>query len=268
MSDDQRIPVRTALDSYRVAIAELPTTCRLAVDGERAVVVVDGRGRWWERASDALGHDPLALIIADPGAAPPDRIGELAEAARECPVVLDRPLVHGDVIQAVLSARGADAVATVVAECSTGEASLDVVVREASAWLRILGVAPVSVRDAASTPRTRIARLGPSDGRPGLVATLKADIVGTHDTSAFLRILALGETRSELTFDTAAGRSTVVTTTRAGSQLAPDRFEEPARRILRRALQALAEASVPTDLRELHQDSVVSARIVSSGARP
>lgn len=267
MSDDQRIPVRSSLTSYRAAVAARALSTRPASVGEPALEVIDGAGRWWERLHEGLRGDALAFLIANPIEAPPDRIAALSERAQSRPVIVERPLLRADIAEAAHRARDSSQPLMVVVECSAGSLHLPVVTRDAVGWIRILTGGCLDVRTSLRTATTCVAHLAPR-GKPGPPAVLTANRVDAQETAAFLSAIALGERRVEVTIDSVSGRTTVSTFTAAGRQVSLPRYEESARLSIRRAVEAVAAGSFPADLDELLSDSRAAEQIFREGGQP
>ena len=87
-------PVRTDLDAYRIAVAELPESAVASRDTRGAVAVVPGGDGWWVVASDAIAAGAAAVVVAQPAVAPLEALEALASLAGATPVVVERPLLR------------------------------------------------------------------------------------------------------------------------------------------------------------------------------
>ena len=90
------IDVFAPAGAYRGAIAELPLSARAAESASGAIVVVPGGNDWVDAVREAVENGALAVVVADPAAAPTAEVRRLAEGTR-IPVIVERPLLRADV---------------------------------------------------------------------------------------------------------------------------------------------------------------------------
>ncbi len=242
MSGD-RIAVATSLERYRTAVAELPLRARAAT-GREGIVVIPGLGRWTDAAATAAADGASALVIADPELVSADAVRELSAGLR-IPVVVERPRLRPDAAEDALHARSGSAPRMLIAEASGPAAALDAVTRDAAGWLRTLSGGALRV---VSGDRT----LALLQTTAGLAATFGT--IAAARTSVGMRIEVLGEVQTQVDVGLAAR---IVTTSSAGTLIAPARFETSARVALRRALEALETGSAPVDLDDLADDTAL-----------
>lgn len=251
------IPVRTGLEEYRVAVAELPASTELAASVAGSIVVVPGGGAWWTAASEAIGAGAAAIVVAGPGRAPVDAIDALIAVAGSVPVVVERPLLRSDVVRDV-SAVIADPAATgaLVVECHAPAAALPVALREGVGWARVVSGSPLARRTSESSGGRVLALLASGSGVPvSLVAAAQpgAPALGRA------RITTIAARRLEVDADL----QTVVTATDAGGdRILPARFEGRERVALRRAVAALGAGDRPADLADLRHDTLLAEALL------
>ncbi|MEU1971455.1 hypothetical protein ABZ477_07355 [Microbacterium sp. NPDC019599] len=252
-------PVRTDLDAYRVAIAELPLRAAASRDTGGAVVALSGDGEWWGQAADAIARGAAAVVVAHPAAAPASEIDALASRADGVPIVLDRPLLRTDVaasVTATLPALHAPAVLAI--ECHAPDGALPPALRDAIGWARILGRAPLTCRTAESWSGRSLALLETAGHEP--VSIIAATQPGAPPLGR-LRITALAETLVEIDDD---ADLSVTMTDAAGRRTWAPRFEGPERLALRRAIEAADARRRTPDLGDLRHDAAVAALVATA----
>ncbi|MBM7505215.1 hypothetical protein ACFPER_13890 [Agromyces aurantiacus] len=250
-----RIGVVATAPGFRVAVAGLPFRAEEASAPERAVVVVDGRGEWWDAAARAAAGGAGAVLVADPGRAPVDAIDALA-AGVDVPLLLHRPRLRHDLVARALEARGTALARVIVAECRAEPGGLPALVRDAVGWIRLLAGGPMELVATGGA-----ALLRPTAGRAP-VGTLVA--TATTTGGPVLRVRALGETTTELEIDDPIGRRELSTSTAAGRTVAPALHESAERAALRRALDAAESGDPADDLSRLRHDSGIADRVASA----
>ena len=250
------IDVHAPAGRFREALAELPLSARPADRVNGAVVVVPGHAGWVDAALAAVSAGAIALVIADPAAVPAADLRRLA--GTRIPIIIERVLLRADVSADAVAARtaalGGVPPRVLVADVAASRAWLSAATRDAVGWLRILaGDALTTV--AADDGMALLETSG------GISATLTAVVMTRHDAGR-IRVQALGEVITDVEVE---GRTAgLVTTSPAGRLIAPSRFESSERLALRRAVEALAAQTAPTDLADLLADTELVERIQRS----
>lgn len=253
------IGVSGATARYRTAVAELPLRARTVEGAQGAVVVIDGSRGWPQRSLVALRAGAAALLVADPVSVDQAEMAALEDTAGRTPILLDRPRLRADV---VADAAVPEAARHVTADAVAISSELSAVVRDAIGWLRVLAGGELELRAAASLPHGVIALFEESVSRRAATVTASA-LMGRGD--ARLRVHAVGETRVEVDLDAATDRRSVEVSTSEGLLRRPRRHESGERVALRRAIDALADGSLPRDLRAFRHDSDLAARALAAG---
>ncbi|WP_173921645.1 hypothetical protein [Agromyces sp. Marseille-P2726] len=251
-----RIGVVAELDEYRAAVDGLPARATLVDRLAGAVVVVDGRGDWWQPAEAAAAAGASGLVVDDPGEVPRTALGELAERIG-VPVVVHRPLLRADLAAAAVAQRGGVAPRVFAAECAGESVQLVGAVRDALGWLRELSDASLRVVTATVSPTGGTA-LVRAEGT-GLVGSLI--ITQARLGGAIVRVQALGETGTEVELDAPMGRLTLTTTTSRGRLIEPALFEAGERSALRRAIDAVTGGGAIRDLEDLRHDAEAASAV-------
>lgn len=235
--------VRTDLAAYRAAVAELAPRVRLG-DGVDAIVVVGGRGAWWERLEGAA-----AFVVDEPDPAPV----EVHERLRSlgAPVAVMRRRLRPDVV--------ADASAAfetprhVVVDAWGGRAEAETLLRDAVGWARVLAGGPGRIVSSIDTGRaTTLATL--TDAGAG--ASITCAIGG--GAGGVLTATALGPRRVEVRVDSASPLCEVAFDDEEGRRTARVRRESPERLALRRIVDAVDSGSALIDLTELGTDDAAA----------
>lgn len=246
----------TELPGYRAAVAELPVSAALTRSSRGAVVVVAGTGRWWRQALAARAGGAAAIVIADPRNVPPEA-QEALRALKDIQVIVERPRLRPDLVADAARGRGGVPAGMVVVECAASAAELDGVITDGFAWARVFAGGPLSLLSGSATAHARVALLEPREGS-GPAVTLAANLEAGQGRGGLLRILALGQVRSEVTIDQPAGLTRLETSTEEGTMLAPPRFESSARLALRRALDAGSSNEALSDLPDFLDDCTLA----------
>lgn len=238
------IAVHTPDGPYAAAIAELPLSAHRSPERHAAIVVISGRAGWAGRLDEAVAAGARAVILREPEA------GDLADldaagAAAAVPIIVDRPLLRSDLVDDV-RAGAARAPALVQVECSASGAEFAAVARDAVGWARVLAGGALALEASRSTARGFSALLSwPGDDSVGGVPV---SIVATRrsGTDPWIRAIALGVERTEVTIDVARGSAVVERTSEAGRVIHPTRWESAERVVVRRAIEALESESIPS----------------------
>ncbi|MGC5223415.1 hypothetical protein ACPW96_12600 [Micromonospora sp. DT81.3] len=251
------IGVVAEVASYRVAVAELPLSTRLADDRAGAIVVVEGTARWCDGVRAAAEAGAAAVVVSRPVAVGAELVQALVADLGSLPVLIERPFLRHDTVADLRSVRDADAArpAVVAVDAVAAASTFDVVLRDAIGWLRVLSGGRPTLKAAGDGT----ALIETADGGSGpAVLTAVRVLAGSDRVNA----LSLGEVRAEIDASEAGG--VVSTTTPIGRTTLPRRHESHERLTLRRALDALAGGSATTDLAELAEDAHLAA-LVSRG---
>jgi len=251
------IGVRADLPRYRIAVAELPLSASLASHAEGAIVVVAGSGRWVQAARAALAADAAAVIVSNPGAFMDDDCAELLRTAGDRPIIVDRPLLRADV---VASAVAQDATAHyVTVEVAAAPGRRDAVMREAVGWMRVLAGGACEVRGVDWTSSARLGLVQRVDGV--VVGALTVSTITGADEGAWIRAVAVADSRVEVLVDEADARASVEIATADGVLRVPRRFEARERVALRRAIEAAGSSNAVADLADLRADAAIAHRL-------
>lgn len=257
--------VFTQSPSYIAAVAGLPVSTALAGSARGAVVVVPGAGDWWRGLLSARHQGAVAVVLECPGilARGSFDAGAWPGAWRaDIPVVVERPRLRPDVVSDVLRAGQRSRTRIITVECAAPAAELDGVVRDGLGWIRSLVRGPVIFRAGNSTGPGRMALLeSPSSNGGSTSATLLGTVLDGPDAGAHVRVLALGEVRTEVVVDLPAGLVRAGTSTTDGTLEHPLRYESSARLALRRAVEAAASGEAVSDFGELLQDMLLAREV-------
>ncbi|WP_243075336.1 hypothetical protein [Microbacterium sp. SS28] len=249
--------VRTDLEAYRVAIAELPLRAAATREPSGAVVAVSGAGEWWKRAAEALAAGAAAVVVAQPGPAPVTELDALATRAGDTPLVFERALLPSDVVDDLENAlTEVPAPSALVVECHSPGATLSSALADALGWARTLGRGSLVHRSGSPSRGHRLALLEAAGGVP--VSVVFGTQAGAPQWGR-IRLTALGGTLIELE---GGDRGIQVTMTDAASRRTlPTRFESPQRLALRRAIEALERGAPTADLADLRRDAALAEAI-------
>ncbi|SFS12939.1 hypothetical protein SAMN04487846_2590 [Microbacterium sp. cf046] len=248
------IDVDAPAGRYREALAELPLSARHAARPEGAIVVVPGRGAWVDDALAAVSAGAIALVIAGPAAAPAAHLRRLA--GTRIPIVLERVLLRADVSADAVGARAATLGGmpprVLVADVAASRAGLSAATRDAVGWLRVLAGESLTLVAADGG-------LALLETSTGTAATLTA-VVTARSHAGRIRVQALGEVITDVAVEGRAAR--LATASPAGRLISPPRFESSERLAVRRAVEALAAQTTPTDLSDLVADTELVEQIL------
>ena len=253
------IPVFSDLLAYRVAVAALPKSAHLASHPAGAVVVVDGSTRWEEAAADAVAAGASAVVVAEPPHVPHERPAQAVERV-PVPIIVARSRLRHDVVSLAMEHRAEVRPRIVTAECRSTLDAVPGMVRDAVGWIRELAMGSLGVATSAVGAGGGTALLKAANGRPAgsMIVTV------TRPEGTLLRVTALGETTTEMELDEPMGSFELVTSTSGGRLLAPAGYETGERVALRRALDAVAARTRPSDLANVMHDDGVARAILRS----
>ncbi|MDQ7879379.1 hypothetical protein Q9R08_15415 [Microbacterium sp. QXD-8] len=250
--------VRTDLDEYRVAMAELPERVAAAAGRAGAVVVVDGTGAWWRHAEAASRDGAAAVVVARPGGAPAEALGVLEARTGAVPIILERPQLRHDAVAAAADALPAPRrLSACTIECHAASDALSQALRDAIGWARVLAGRPLRLRVGTFADGSGLALL--ETDAQAVVSAVVATQPGAPGLGR-LRITALAETVVEVDDD--GGDLVMATTDASGRRTLPRRFERPERVALRRAIEAVRLGRDVDDLAELRHDAVLAGQIL------
>ena len=253
-----RVGVATRLPSYRAAIAELPRSATLVEEARGAVAVVPGVGDWWQGLLSARDQGAAAVVLAEPEMLPRELFDGGSGPGTwpaDIPVVVERPRLRPDLVWGAARARQGTRARIVTVECAATAAALDDVIRDGLGWVRSLVQGPLTLVAGSCAGQVRMALLDTraADGT-SIPATLVGTVLDGPGAGGFLQVLALGEVRTELVLDQAAGLVRLETSTAGETLGAPQHYESSARLTLRRTLEALSSGQPVPDLEDLLQD--------------
>lgn len=243
-------PVVASDPDFRVAVAELPRSARLADDPAGAVVVVAGSAAD-VRAAVTAGAG--VLLAVRPDAALPEV---------DVPVILHRPLLRPDL---AIEAAPADArPALVHVEASAADADLAATLRDALGWARVLagGELRIDARQAAPDGVAALLEATTADGARVPVAVV---VTRRGGTAPWIRATAVGAERCEVTLDVARGLARVERATEAGRSRTATRWESAERLALRRAVEALRGSGVD-DRADWERDDALATALAHPGS--
>ncbi|KAA9105064.1 hypothetical protein [Microbacterium rhizomatis] len=242
---------------YDVAVAELPVRARRASVIAGAIAVVDGL----DGVRAAVDADASAIVLAEVGMVGDSAWAALGPIGALPPVIVDRRLLRADAAGLVRGEPGAGAPRFVTVELIAPRDRRDEAIADAVGWARELAgsaFAPVAV---SGTPGRSMALLiGPDAGSAFALTVSQA---AARARGVQLRATAVAEERREVTIDEDAGILRISRAGAEGESLAGARRETRARLALRRAIDALAEASSPTDLADLTGDRATARTIIA-----
>lgn len=245
--------VCAALPDYRAAVAELPVSAALLESPRGSVVVVPGAGVWWDRALAAQAAGAAAIVIADPQDAPREA-REALRALADIPVIVERPRLRPDLVADAIRRRAGSPASIIAVECSAPALELSAVVRDGFGWARIFAGGPLGLLAGSATAQARVALLELRQRQGGPAVTVAGNVEAGHGSGGLVRILALGEVRSEVSVDQPAGLARLETSTEEGGLVAPRRFEASARLALRRAFEACSTGEAVADVEDFLGD--------------
>lgn len=252
-------PVRTDLDAYRIAVAELPGSAIVSPDVKGAIAVVPGDDVWWVAASDAIAAGAAAVVVAQPAVAPLEDLEALASLVGATPVIVERPLLRADVVAAVgASVQTLPAAGALAVECHAPARTLGPALRDAIGWARVIARAPLAPLAAESWGGRVLALL---ESEQGASVSIVAAAQSGAPVPGRVRITSIAGTRVEVDADLDI---VVSLTDAAGRGILPARFESSERVALRRAISAVRTAERSSDLADLRHDAALAAAVLSA----
>ncbi|MFB7883291.1 hypothetical protein [Microbacterium sp. NPDC056057] len=254
-------PVRTDLDAYRIAVAELPGSAIASPDVKGAIAVVPGDDGWWVAASDAIAAGAAAVVVAQPAVGPIEALDALASLAGATPVIVERPLFPADMVAAVgASIESLPAPGALVVECHAPARTLGPALRDAIGWARVIAGTPLAPRTTESWGGRVLALL---ESEQGSAVSIVSAVQPGAPRLGRVRITSIAPTRVEIDADL---DTVACVTDAAGRGILPALFESSERVALRRAISAVRTAERPPDLADLRHDTGLAAALLS--ARP
>lgn len=254
-----------ALPSYAAAVATLSAGAHQVQGIAGAVAVVPGAGDWWQGVLSAREQGAVAVVVAGPGMLPPGTI-DAGAGSIGIPVVLARSGLRPDIVSDALLARKGSPPRIITVEIAAPAGELDGLVCDAFGWIRSLAQGPVALRSARSSGPGRMALLECAPPCGGATpATLVATVLDAPGARGFMKLVAIGEVRTEVVIDPAAGLERVETSTPDGVLVAPRRYETQERLALRRVLAALSSAEPLGDLGGMVRDMMLLRDLQHAG---
>ncbi|MET0976460.1 MAG: hypothetical protein ABWX82_12400 [Leifsonia sp.] len=258
-----RLGIVADLPAFVVATAGLPLSAYQAVDASDAIVVVDGATAWWSAAARAAAAGAAAVLVSAPRDVPIDAVRDLV-ARCSTPIIVHRPDLRQDIVEAAEDHRDGVRPRIAVVECRAAPDALPTMVRDAVGWVRVLANSRLEVAAVAMGRAGGTALLSRRDGG----AAGSVIIAVTRPEGAIFRLQALGETTTELEIDGAAGRSELTTSTSGGRRVAPQAFEAGERLAIRRAIEVVRHGRPSSDLDDLLHDATTAAAIIDQAGFP
>lgn len=246
--------IRTALPSFRVAAAELPSSFRV-VEEHAVVVAVAGAPGWADEAGRVIDRGARVVVVD----APHHDAGDVsALAARRVPVTLSRPALRADDAH-LASTRSPTRAITVEAHSPRGH--LATTLADAVGWARVLGGGHLDLRSTSASGVAVLADLSGPSCDVALVASERSDPRGV----ARLRATTLAAERVDVLVEGSAAQ--VTRSSAEGDLRVARRWESPARLALRRAAAALHEGG-SDDLADWCHDSLLAHAILHPRVQP
>jgi len=257
--------VCAVLPDYRAAVAELPVSAALSESPRGSVVVVPGVGVWWDRALAAQAAGAAAIVVANPQDLPREAREVLLELT-DIPVIVERPRLRADLVDDAIQGRAGIPASIIAVECAAPASELISVIRDGFGWARVFAGGPLGLLAGSATAQARVAFLELRKGQSGPAVTVAGNVEAGHGSGGLVRILALGEVRSEVTVDQPAGLARVEACTEEGALAAPRRFEASARLALRRAFEACSTGRAVNDVGDFLDDCALGWDLAALGA--
>ena len=238
---------------YRAAVAELPTSARLSDHASEGVVVVPGDGPWWTSLVEAQAAGALSVVVSNPKRVPLAALEALAGFLEEpvsVPVVVERPRLRADVVVNALDARAGSPASMVTVESAASAGEMEATLRDGLRWAVVLAGGPLSYCGGGDG----IFLLEAAGASGPVPVTVGVRLLTGDARDPLLRVMAVGEVRTEVECGRAGASIRLKTTTGHGTTLAPLRYETSARLALRRALDACSSGERLTELDHLLED--------------
>ncbi len=241
---------------YIAAIAELPLSAYRSSRVAGSIVVLSGGVGWSNHLAGAVTDGALEIVVSDPHTDDADEIFAALASLPEVSIVVDRPLLRSDLVDDVRQF-GTSAPILVQVECSGSGAEFATVARDALGWARVLAGGQPELTSSRSTPRGFSALLTvPASVRsPQIYVTVLA--TRRQGTAPWIRAVALGTERIEVTIDLARRSAIVARAAESGRTVQPTRWESAERVVLRRALDVPVGRN---EIAELLLDTCLVAR--------
>ncbi len=238
---------------YRAAVAELPASARLSDHASEGVVVVPGEGPWWTSLVEAQAAGALAVVVSNPKSvslAAFEALAAFLEDPVSVPVVVERPTLRSDVVVNALDARAGSPASMVTVEGAASAGEMEATLRDGLRWAAVLAGGPLSYCGGGDG----IFLLEAAGASGPVPVTVGVRQLTGDARDPLLRVMALGEVRTEVECGRAGASIRLKTTTGHGTTLAPLRYETSARLALRRALDACSSGERLTELDHLLED--------------
>ena len=238
---------------YRAAVAELPASARLSDHASDGVVVVPGDGPWWTSLVEAQAAGALAVVVSNPKSvslAAFEALAAFLEDPVSVPVVVERPTLRSDVVVNALDARAGSPASMVTVEGAASAGEMEATLRDGLRWAAVLAGGPLSYCGGGDG----IFLLEAAGASGPVPVTVGVRQLTGDARDPLLRVMALGEVRTEVECGRAGASIRLKTTTGHGTTLAPLRYETSARLALRRALDACSSDERLTELDHLLED--------------
>ena len=238
---------------YRAAVAELPASARLSDHASEGVVVVPGEGPWWTSLVEAQAAGALSVVVSNPKSvslAAFEALAAFLEDPVSVPVVVERPTLRSDVVVNALDARAGSPASMVTVEGAASAGEMEATLRDGLRWAAVLAGGPLSYCGGGDG----IFLLEAAGASGPVPVTVGVRQLTGDARDPLLRVMALGEVRTEVECGRAGASIRLKTTTGHGTTLAPLRYETSARLALRRALDACSSGERLTELDHLLED--------------
>ena len=238
---------------YRAAVAELPASARLSDHASDGVVVVPGDGPWWTSLVEAQAAGALAVVVSNPKSvslAAFEALAAFLEDPVSVPVVVERPTLRSDVVVNALDARAGSPASMVTVEGAASAGEMEATLRDGLRWAAVLAGGPLSYCGGGDG----IFLLEAAGASGPVPVTVGVRQLTGDARDPLLRVMAVGEVRTEVECGRAGASIRLKTTTGHGTTLAPLRYETSARLALRRALDACSSGERLTELDHLLED--------------
>ena len=241
---------------YRAAVAELPASARLSDHASDGVVVVPGDGPWWTSLVEAQAEGALSMVVSNPKRVPLaalealEALSGFLEEPGSVPVMVERPRLRSDVVVNALDARAGSPASMVTVEGAASAGEMEATLRDGLRWAAVLAGGPLSYCGGGDG----IFLLEAAGASGPVPVTVGVRQLTGDARDPLLRVMAVGEVRTEVECGRAGASIRLKTTTGHGTTLAPLRYETSARLALRRALDACSSDERLTELDHLLED--------------
>lgn len=251
--------VAESLD-YRAAIAELPASARQSDLARGGVLIVPGDGPWWISLVEAQAAGASAVVVSNPKRVPLAALAAFLEESVTVPVVVERPRLRTDVVKDALDARAGSPVSMVTVESAAAAGEMEATLRDGLRWAAVLAGGPLSYCGGGDG----IFLLEAAGASGPVPVTAGVRVLTDEARDPMLRVMALGEVRSEVECGRAGAGIRLKTATGHGTGLPPVRYETSARLALRRALDACSSGAQLTELDHLLEDQRLVSTLLGS----